>query len=516
MRLWLRLATLALICFAVFCLLPPWVMGQQEEPSITVTPDSGVPGETVTVRGYSFPEEEGFTIYYYLDDTRTKVASGETDEDGYFRVTFKVPESCKGSHEVRVYMGTTLEAGGEFVVKPGLVVDPVEGPVGTTVKVKGMGFAEEEEDIEVRYYVDGERYEVVARDISADENGSWEVSFKVPSSIKGSHRIDAEGDDSGLGDVEDATFSVVPGIAVDRSSGSPGDTITVSGSGFAQNESNIKILFDSIVVATGIKADGNGAWEKTLELPDMPKGRYTVTAEGSKTEKGDIRGVTFEVKAGLRISPGEGHVGITITVSGSGFAAERNVMVKYDAVQVATTVTDPRGNFVVSFPAPASMHGAHQIVAEDAAGNQMTTTFTMESQPPPRPALVSPRNGARVGVVGRITPTLEWSEVSDDSGVTYTVEVAASENFTEPLVLVSGLTEPRYTLSGAQALSNGTYYWRVKAVDRAENDSGWTEAYSFRAGLLPLWGFITAVALLVVLIGLVVYAQVIRRRRYHY
>jgi len=61
-------------------------------------------------------------------------------------------------------------------------------------------------------------------------------------------------------------------------------------------------------------------------------------------------------------------------------------------------------------------------------------------------------------------------------------------------------------------LPYGRYYWRVKAIDGAENGSGWTIPYSFKAGFLPLWAFITIVALLAVLIGVLVYFFAIRKK----
>ena len=110
------------------------------------------------------------------------------------------------------------------------------------------------------------------KNITADSNGSWEVSFKIPPSSRGSHKFDAEGDDSSFSDVEDASFEITPGISIDKSSGSAGDTITVKGSGFQDDERRIKVLFDSMVVAENIRADEDGAWEETFTLPSMPKG----------------------------------------------------------------------------------------------------------------------------------------------------------------------------------------------------------------------------------------------------
>ena len=72
-----------------------------------------------------------------------------------------------------------------------------------------------------------------------------------------------------------------------------------------------------------------------------------------------------------------------------------------------------------------------------------------------------------------------------------------------------------YTLEKTEALPFGTYYWTVQAVDGADNESGWTMAYSFRAGLLPLWAFIVIIVAIVAGIGTSVYFFIIRKRVYY-
>ena len=123
--------------------------------------------------------------------------------------------------------------------------------------------------------------------------------------------------------------------------------------------------------------------------------------------------------------------------------------------------------------------------------------------------------------MGKETPTFEWSAVSDDSGVHYRLQVATSDDvtatgeFVDPLVSVSGLAEPTYTLEETQALPLGSYYWIVQAVDEAQNESGWSAVRSFRVGLLPLWAFILIIVVIVVLIGALIRALVVRRSIYY-
>ncbi len=170
---------------------------------------------------------------------------------------------------------------------------------------------------------------------------------------------------------------------------------------------------------------------------------------------------------------------------------------------------------------PESQHGERQVTAQDAAKNKATAIFTMESDPPSMPTLASPSNGSVVGLIGGVRPTFEWSAVSDESGVRYSLQIAASADvtptggFADPLVSVEGIVGTNYTLEETEALPYGTYYWIVQAVDGAENRSGWTAARSFRAGLLPLWGFIAIITATVAGIIALIRFLLIRRRIYH-
>ena len=223
------------------------------------------------------------------------------------------------------------------------------------------------------------------------------------------------------------------------------------------------------------------------------------------------------------MSPDEGHVGMNLTVTGHGFSANEDVNIMYDGNQKATAMTNDQGSFSdVSFLVPGGIHGAHQVTAGYAADNAASAIFTMESGPPDTPDLISPPNEGRVGLTGRVTPTFEWSGVSDDSGVYYHLQIATSENVTDngefaddAIFSIEGLVETSYTLKETEALPPGTYYWIVQAVDGAENESVWSTAYSLRVGLLPRGGLIAAIVVGVVLFIALIRALVVRRGLYY-
>jgi len=521
---WLsRLSVVLIVCLVTIGLLAAPI--QANGTYIQVSPSSGVPGTEVTVEGYNFTAPVGPVIYYHLDTTNTssrkKVADVETLADGHFTITFEVPESPKGDHKVRAEVNATSYFDASFEVEPGLTVSPEEGPVGTNATVRGQGFAKNETGIELWYYVNSTDHVSIPGNITANATGSWQISFEIPSSAKGSHRIDAKSNSSRLADVTDATFKVTPVIGLDKLSGSPGESVTVTGSGFAAGERDITILFSGQVVRREIKGNGTGYWQADFQVPQMLKGTYNLTAYGEVTPAGAVTPRPFQIKPGLVLLPTEGYVNMNLTVTGGGFAPNQNVVITYEGNPQATTSTNSSGSFTVIFPVPESQHGQRQVAAEDDALNNATAIFTMESDPPGTPELDAPANGTRLGFIWNVRPTFNWSAVTDDSGVYYNLQIAAVANvtaagFTNVTVSVPRIIETNYTLNATEALPYGTYYWIVQAVDRAGNAGNWTVAHSFHAGALPLWALILIIVVAVAVIGTLVYFLIIRKRTYYY
>ena len=105
----------------------------------------------------------------------------------------------------------------------------------------------------------------------------------------------------------------------------------------------------------------------------------------------------------------------------------------------------------------------------------------MESQAPPEPAPLLPEDGVNVEVV----TTFDWDDVDDLSGVTYTFQIASDANFTTIVLDKPGLTSSEYTVTEEEQLEpvskDEPYYWRVKAIDGASNESE-SEIRSFYSG----------------------------------
>ena len=92
--------------------------------------------------------------------------------------------------------------------------------------------------------------------------------------------------------------------------------------------------------------------------------------------------------------------------------------------------------------------------------------------------------------------------------ITYVLQIASDPAFKNLVLEKTGLTGTEYTLSGDEKLpavkKDAPYYWRVKSVDDASNESTWSEPVPFQVGLgfsLPGWGLAILVVIGVILIG---------------
>ena len=187
--------------------------------------------------------------------------------------------------------------------------------------------------------------------------------------------------------------------------------------------------------------------------------------------------VTPEVKTNIS----SGSVGQDVSASGTGFTASSNITVNYDNNQVTTTATDKNGTFTVTFKVPASESGNHQFTFTDGT-NTITSDFSMDSTPPPTPTLLSPASLTKASG----TPTLSWQDVTDPSGVTYSLQIAKDATFNILVLQKDGLKQSEYTLTSQEVLGNVSkdtpYYWRVKAIDGANNQSDWSAPFTFYVG----------------------------------
>ena len=464
-------------------------------PSISLSDDHGAVGSKLMVTGKGFDSNESdISITYDGDPIETGI---EANGEGSWQGTFRVPTSSRGEHIIDAEGVTPATEVDDliFTVTPKIRISPTSGWVGTIASIVGSGFDSEENDITVTY--DGL---AVKTGITSDAVGSWQSSFWVPTSAKGSHNVDAYGAVTPETDVNEVTFTVSPGINLELVSGHlggvihTGDNLWVSGIGFEANEAGIQVTFDNTPVVSGIVADAKGSWSSQLEVPVSSKGEHIVDASGDTTKASDINDAIVIISPKMEINPVTGAVGDDIIVSGTGFGDNQTITVSYDGDQLATSVvSDASGSFKANFEVPKSKAGDHTITVTDATSSVSSVNFSVESTPPPAPRLISPDAGTRIGFVGKAIITFDWSDVDDPSGISYLLDIGQNPDLSGIVIRKEGLPQSQYILTEDEALSKGDYYWRVKAIDGAENESDWTNVQLLKIGIMEWWQLVLAI-----------------------
>jgi hypothetical protein len=456
-----------------------------------LSPTAGPAGSSVTVTGSSFLAGNTIIVRY----EGSQVASAITDGLGGFTTTLKIPESPAGNHAITVSdSASTVTV--YFTVTPEATLNFYRGYVSNPLIVNGTGFAA---NSSVNINFDG----TYVAGATTNANGVFSANFAVPNSRGGDHRIT-------ISDGTNQTslvFTVLASAQLSPQTISVGSNVVVSGSGFASS-GVINISYDSEQIASTV-ADSSGSFTKNITAPAGPFGKHTLTV----TDGHDTINLTFNITASLVLDPASGYVGGSVVVHGYGFAANRSVSVAYAGNQVAQGTSDSSGSFSVTFKAPASSGGSHDVSASDGA-NTATAVFSMDSTPPDAPTPFMPLNGGKE----KIQTSFVWSPVSDPSGVTYTLEVATDPVFQDVIIKKTGLKDAGYTLTTAEELkpvSHQTpYYWRVMAVDGAGNESPWSAYQSFYVGfVLPTWALYTIFAVSAVVLALVTFWLGRRSRR---
>ncbi len=456
-------------------------------------------GTTVSITGTDFSAITIVSIYF--PDTSTLKTNASTDASGYFYAAFTIGEYPAGSKTIYVLDGTFYST--SFTITPVIGLSSSSGYVGDQITVAGTGFAADKTATIAFHNVN------VGTAQTNSLGSLTDATFTIPDSYRGSHTLKVT-DASNYYDT--ATFTTNQSISLSPTSGAVGDEVTVSGTGFRVSKL-IAITFDGNTITTtpaSVSTNSNGSFPDTIfTVPTGANDVYEVKAsDGYYHDSAD-----FSTVAGITISPitsqtSPGHVGDTVTVSGTGFLVSHQVTITYLSlpITVATTATGPNGAFTATFDVPASEGGDHTITATDGT-NTITSTFTMESTAPPIPVPLLPTMDSKASAEAHF----DWEDVTDLSlPVTYTLQIATSEQFTTTSIVLekTGLTESEYTLTSEESLASvereNPYYWRVRAIDGASNESGWTGTGSFYVGFsfeMPTWLIYTLFGLGAVLLG---------------
>jgi len=502
----LRALAVALILSLLVIAIPAAPALAAEE--FDLSPENGEVGDKVSVEGTGF-KTDGTRVWIYFSDQEADVGDEidaevdvyklvkkrTPDDTGDLDTYFYVPDEIFYEGDVDdpedvvsgyyyVYVtyedNEDIEAVQEFTVR-GFELDPVEGTVGTEVEISGIGF-DGREDIDYINFDDDE-VDIESGDDDTDSSGEFVSTILIPRSTAGEHTITVRDDSR---NEASATFTVEPQIAISPTSAVEGDEVVVLGTGFG-GEQDITITFDGTSIATD-DTDADGSFSASFVLPDVAAATYDVEAEDEDDNTAESV-FTVTVSTTVTISPvttetSPAHVGMNVAVSGTDFKANSPITITdaTSGILLTTITSDADGAFQVTFWA-AGGAGQHIITASDGT-DTLSVSFIMESQAPSAPVPLSPEDGGKA----EAQALFDWGDVTDDSGVTYTLQVATRNDFTPAFMILekTWLMASEYTLTAGEKLEStkkeAPYYWRVKTVDGASNVGEWSTLRSLYVG----------------------------------
>lgn len=167
-----------------------------------------------------------------------------------------------------------------------LTITEATAQVGDTIHAAGTGYTPDED---ISFTFNGVAIAAVEGTITSDGSGDFTASFVVPAVPQGTRTL--VGTDESLS-TDDDTVDINPKITLSPTTANPGDTVTITGSGFAASE-DITSTFDSDPLTTdpATPATGaNGSFTATFEVPDVIGGTYAVecTDESTNSESANL------------------------------------------------------------------------------------------------------------------------------------------------------------------------------------------------------------------------------------
>ena len=209
---------------------------------------------------------------------------------------------------------------------------------------------------------------------------TWSVAITVPQVLGGSHYIKAS---QGTDAAPDIAFTVIPKVILSRLSGSPGNTVTVTGYGFAASDT-VTINFNGSSAGTGYADATSGTWSSSISVPSLAAGSYNIDFVSSSGAS--IASQYFSLISIAAISPSlrSGQVGSSVSLSGTGFLANESVSATFDGTPVGNQATaSSTGAWTISFTVPSSPGGSHTISAYGTTTSASSITgITFTINPP--------------------------------------------------------------------------------------------------------------------------------------
>lgn len=358
-----------LLLAALFGSVPATPVNAAVGTITNISPISGPVGTQVVINANNYTPGLTYTITFgvsVVSNTYTVPANGVIYD------SFVVPPLARGSKTVTITTGSDTTSNPQsFLITPTVaIVGTSSGQVGDIFNISGLGFTA---GSSVSVLFDGN----VVGTITASSTGSFTStsanSLNVPAAARGSHAI--SGQDT-TGSSPTVSYTVTPTLTASPITGAVGNTVTLSGSGFAAS-SAITVYFGGLNVTT-TTPDASGTFSGlTFTVPAASRGSHTIRAQDAG---GGAATATYTVGQKMTTSVATGVPGTSVSFTGSGFDASKPISIKFNTVAVATSpasiTSGAKGAFSGSFAVPSVAAGTYAVEVSDGTYSY-NTNFTI-------------------------------------------------------------------------------------------------------------------------------------------
>jgi len=394
--------------------------GQREFVTISVVPSLTVTGAPVSVkRGHQITAVlQGFaaetTFQFRVGTASVNIVADQstaTDASGAATTIVSVPQLVSGAHTLIVEQpgttstvtGATLSAeqASAFTMQPGIDSiagsnlsgdadnpSPVSASVGQSIQVIASGLTAGKS---IGLTLGTTETAVTSNAVGAD--GRVVFSFTVPSIPAAAAQSVSISDDTGTLVTKTGALTTTATLSVSPTSGQTGVTeLTLTATGLpAAAPLVIFTIAGQEITRASASASGDVSVTETLLPFGLTAGATNIIATtaisgGTTLATSGVFVVSAPtISASLTVSPSNGAVGTSITLTGTGFAPGISQGVTFDGVAVTLTgtgvgtvsganvITDARGAFQVTFAAPSRPTGDRTISVGSSTG-----TFTID------------------------------------------------------------------------------------------------------------------------------------------
>ena len=266
-------------------------------PKLTVSPDTAAPGGQVSVSGSGFESNEIVDIT--IGGSASPLASPHADSSGVLASTpITIPFSTQpGSVAITATGQTSKRAAMSTItvnqVSATLVVSPTTTNRGGLVTITGTNFAANEP---ITISVEGVITPLATLTATAQgaiTSTGVAVPYFVPT---GAHTLQAAGGISKRTATASLTVAALtPALTLSASSASPGNTLTITGTGFGRQE-QVTLSLNGAALSTTpsvITTTASGGFTATLTVPSsILRGSNTISAIGNESRVSAVATLT--------------------------------------------------------------------------------------------------------------------------------------------------------------------------------------------------------------------------------